>query len=143
MVNLNHERNFVSVATRDAAEYTESRTDSVTATFDSELHDIFTVEVNRVLRKGCTCGVFDTLVNRENRNVTGVRETTRTVEALQVSENAIAAIGGAERMLNPISARLVDLLFFNFRRIEAQEGLRIGTEKFLDFAVLAHGKKCA
>jgi hypothetical protein len=37
----------------------------------------------------------------------------------------------------------VDLLFFDFRRIEAQKGLRIGTEKFLDFAVLAHGKKCA
>jgi len=62
---------------------------------------------------------------------------------LEVSKNTVAAIGSAEGVLNPISARLVDLLFFDFRRIEAQKGLRIGTEKFLDFAVLAHGKKCA
>ena len=143
MVNLNHERNFVSVATRDAAEYTESRTDGVTATFDGELHDIFTVEVDGVLSERCTSGVFDTLVNWENGNVTSVSEATRTVEALEVGENAVAAIGGAERVLNPISTRLVDLLFFKFRRIDAQEGLRIGTEKFLDFAVLAHGKMCA
>ena len=143
MVNLNHERNFVSVATRDAAEYTESRTDRVTAAFDGELHDIFTVEINRVLREGSTGGVFDTLVNRENGNITRVSETTRTVEALEVGKNTVAAIGSAERVLNPIRTRQVDLLFFDFRRIEAQEGLRIGTEKFLDFAVLAHGKKCA
>ena len=76
MVNLNHERNFVSVATRDAAEYTESRTDGVTATFDGELHDIFTVEVNRVLSERSTRGVLDALVNWENGNVTGVSETT-------------------------------------------------------------------
>lgn len=143
MVNLNHERNFVSVATRDAAEDAESRTYRVTATFDGELHDIFTVEINWVLREGSTRGVFDTLVNWENGNVTSVGETTCAVEALQVGQNAVAAIGGAECVLNPVSARQVDLLFFDFRGIEAQEGLRIGTEKFLDFAVLAHGKKCA
>lgn len=143
MVNLNHERNFVSVATRDAAEDTESRTDGVTATFDRELHDIFSVEINGVLREGSTGGVFDTLVNWENGNVTRVSETTCAIEALEVGENAVAAIRGTERVLNPISTRQVDLLFFDFRRIEAQEGLRIGTEKFLDFAVLAHGKKCA
>ena len=115
MVNLNHERNFVSVATRDAAEDTESRTDGVTATFDGELHDIFTVEVNRVLRERSTRGVFDTLVNWENGNVTCVSEATRTVEALEISENTVAAIRGAERVLNPISTRQVDLLFFDFR----------------------------
>ena len=115
MVNLNHERNFVSVAARDAAEYTESRTDGVTATFDGELHDIFTVEINRVLSERSTGGVFDALVNRENGNVTGVREATRTVEALEVGENTVAAIRGAERVLNPIGTRQVDLLFFNFR----------------------------
>ncbi len=138
MVNLNHERNLVCVAAGDAAQYTEGRTNSVTAAFDSELHDIFAVEVNRVLSERSTSGVFDALVDRENGNVASVSEATRTVEALEVSEDAVAAIRCAEGVFDPICARQVDLVFFNLRAAESEEGFCVVTEKFLDFAVLAH-----
>ena len=66
MVNLNHEGNLVSVTARNAAEHAEGRANGVTAAFDSELHDIFTVEVNGVLREGSTSRVFNALVDWEN-----------------------------------------------------------------------------
>lgn len=139
MVNLNHERNFVSVATRDAAEDTESRTDGVTAAFDGELNDVFTIEVNWVFRKRSTGGVFDALVDGEDGDVASVGEAARAVEALEIGKDAVAAVRGAESVFNPIGARLMDLFFLNLRVAESQEGLCIVTEKFLDFAVLAHG----
>ncbi len=138
MVNLNHERNLVGVAARNAAEYAEGGANRVTAAFDGELHDVFTVEVNRVLSERCASGVFDALVDREDRNVTGVGEATRAVEALEVSEDAVAAVRGAEGVLNPIGARQVDLLLLDLRAAESEEGFGVATEKFLDFAVLAH-----
>ncbi len=92
MVNLNHERNLVSVAARNAAEHAEGRTNRVTAAFDGELHDVFTVEVNGVLGERSASGVLDALVDRKNRNVAGVSEAAGAVEALEISEDAVAAV---------------------------------------------------
>ena len=141
VVYLHHERNLVGVAAGDAAEHAEGRTNRVATAFDGELHDIFTVEVNRVLGERSTSGVLNALVDREDGHVTRICEATRAVQTLEVSEDAVIAVGRHESVFDPIGAGQVNLLLLDLRVAEPQEGLCICTEKFLDFAVVAHGAR--
>ena len=110
VVDLHHEGDLVGVATGDAAEDAESRADRVATAFDGELHDIFAVEVDGVLSERSAGGVLDALVDRQDGDVARVSEATRAVEALEVGQDAIVAVRGGKGVLNPISARLVDLI---------------------------------
>ena len=110
VVDLHHEGDLVGVATGDAAEDAESRADRVATAFDGELHNIFAVEVDGVLSERSAGGVLDALVDRQDGDVARVSEATRAVEALEVGQDAIVAVRGGKGVLNPISARLVDLI---------------------------------
>ena len=141
VVDLHYERNLVRVAAGNAAEHPEGGADSVATAFDSELHDVFTIEVDWVLSERSASGVLDTLVDGKDGHIASICEASRAVEALEVSEDAVIAIGRHEGVFDPIGTGQVDLLLLNLRVAESQEGLRISTEKFLDFAVVAHGAK--
>ena len=139
VVDLHHERNLVRVAAGDAAEDAEGGADRVATAFDGELHDVLTVEVDRVLGEGGAGGVFDALVDREDRDVARVGEAAGAVEALQVGQDAVVAIRGGEGVVDPIRARGVDLLLLDLRVVEPEEVFGFGAEVLLDFAVVAHG----
>ena len=76
VIDLNDERNLVRVFSRDRAQHAERRSDTIAATFDGKLDDVFRIEVLRIRGERSTGGMLNALVNRKNRNVTRSREAT-------------------------------------------------------------------
>ena len=66
MVELQQERNFVRILPRDRAKHTQSRGDGITSALDSELHDVFGIEVHRIGGERCARRVFDALIDRQD-----------------------------------------------------------------------------
>lgn len=58
VVNFNEERNAVRVATGDRSQHAIGRCHAVTPSFDSQLHNILRIKVQRVSRKRCASGVL-------------------------------------------------------------------------------------
>jgi hypothetical protein len=64
VVDLHNEGDLVRVLARHHAQHAEGRGHRVAAAFDSELHDVFRIEVDRVLREAGAGAVLDALVDR-------------------------------------------------------------------------------
>src|SRR5207253_10730257 len=71
MIDFNDKRNFVSVLSSDASQYTERRGHAVTAALDRQLHQVFGIEVLRVRGERGASRVLNTLIDRQDRNITG------------------------------------------------------------------------
>ena len=93
VVKFEDEGDFVGVLAGDHPEYAQCGSHGITAPFDGEFDDVFGIKVDGVGGKGRAAGVFDPLIDGENRNVPGAREPSRTVEALQVVEHGNVAVG--------------------------------------------------
>ena len=86
MVQLHDEGNPVGVLPAHASQHPEGGRDGVAATLDGEFDDLLTVEVDRVLREARTRGMFDALIDRKDRHVSGPAEPAVVVDRLDVLE---------------------------------------------------------
>ena len=92
VVELEDEGDLVGVALGDRTEHAEGARDAVAPARDRELDDVLGVEVDRVGREARTGGVFDALVDRQDRDVAGVAEPTVSEECLQIAQHGSLAV---------------------------------------------------
>ena len=76
VVELEDKWNPVRVTACDDAQNAERRGHRVASAFDGELDDVRGIEVDGVRGKGRSPGVLDALINRENRYITGTRQSS-------------------------------------------------------------------
>jgi hypothetical protein len=92
VIYFNDEWNFVGKFSGNRSQYSKGRSNRITAAFESKLNDIFRVEVLRIRRKARARAVFDALVNRQNRKITGAAQAPGVVERLHRTQNRRAAV---------------------------------------------------
>src|ERR1700743_3584204 len=70
MVYFNQKRNLMRILSGHDGQITKRSSHRVAAGLNSQLDDIFRVEVKRVFGKRCTRGMLNTLVDRQYRYIT-------------------------------------------------------------------------
>src|SRR6266571_4906767 len=113
MVELEEEWNFVRVLARDGPKHAERRSDGVAPPFDRELHDVFRIEVDRIGSERCAGGMFDSLIDRQYRNIAGSCEPSRFKQLLQAHDGASRAVGSEEDSIDEIRPRQMQLVLRN------------------------------
>ena len=77
--------------------------------------------------------MFDTLVHRQNGNVTGVFQTTVSIQGLQTADDLVAAVGRGEDAVEEIGSRKVKVFFGNGLGLVVQQALSAGSQQLSDF----------
>jgi hypothetical protein len=67
VIHFNDKGNLVRVFAGDGSENTERGSHGITAAFNRELDDVFTVEIVGILGEAGAAGMLDALIDRENR----------------------------------------------------------------------------
>ena len=93
MVDLYDEGNAVCVFTAHDVQHAKCGGYSITSGFYGQFDDIFGIEIHGVGGEGSAGAVFDTLVHREDRQVTGVGKSSVTDQGLQTSQYLVTAAG--------------------------------------------------
>lgn len=121
MVDLDHERDLVSVFSAHHSQNTEGGADHVASAFDSEFNDSGGVEARGVFGERCSGTVFDALVNREDADVSGTAESTVVKHFLQAVEDFVISVGLAVDAINEIGTREVNLGFVDCLAFMSEE----------------------
>ena len=98
---------------------TEPSTPSVEATrvaaaLDGELDDVLGIEIDRVRRKRCAGGMLDALIDRQDRQVAGVREPPVAEQRLQAAQHAGLAVVHRHHAVHEIRPRQMQRLLREF-----------------------------
>src|ERR1035438_4834822 len=133
VIQFDEEGNFVRVFPRHRAEYAEGRSDSVTAPFDGELHDIFAVEIIRVLGKTGPGGMLNALINGKNGKISSAAEAAMEEEAIQIVQYAQIAVGYSINAINKIGTGKMQAFFRDFGILEAKQAFCFGAQELFDF----------
>src|SRR5258708_5147505 len=88
VIHLYDKGDSVSVLARDGAEHAEGGSDGVAAALDGQLDDVPAVEVVGILGEACAAGVFDALVDGQDREIARAAEAAVPEQALQICEHA-------------------------------------------------------
>ena len=88
VVELQDEGNPVRVAARDRSQDAERRCDGVAASLDRQPDDVLGIEVIGVRRERRAGGVFDALIDRQDRDVPGAGQPPVIEQRLQAGEHA-------------------------------------------------------
>ena len=124
VVDLDDEWDLVRVLARNGGKHTIGGSNGIAAAFNGKLHDVLRIEVDRVRREGCTGRMFDTLVHRQNGNVTGVFQTTVSIQDLQTADDLVAAVGRGEDAIQEIGSRKMKVFFGNGLGLVVQQAQR-------------------
>ena len=92
VIDFHNKWNLVSVLFGNHPQYTKRRGDCVATAFDGKFDNVLGIKIGRIGSKRSTSRVFDSLVNRQDRNVSGIFKTTVTKNPLQVDQHARFAI---------------------------------------------------
>src|SRR3954453_9315293 len=93
VIDLNYERYLVRVFTSYRSKYTKGGGDRVTAAFDRQLNDIFGIKVIWIWCKARSSRVLNTLIDRQDRNITRVGQPPCSKDRLQTSLDSRASVG--------------------------------------------------
>jgi hypothetical protein len=77
----------VRVLARHRAKNAEGGGNGVAAAFDRELDDVLWIEIHRVRSKRCSGRMLDALIDRKDRHITSVGETSVTEHRLKVAQD--------------------------------------------------------
>ena len=125
VVQLYDEGNFVGVFTGRHAQDSQGGSYGVTAALNGQLHNIFSVEINRVLGEGSTRAMLDALVHGKNGNVAGAGQAAGGIKPLEVVQNPLIAVCRGENAIDPIRARDMKGVLGNSLAFVAQEILGV------------------
>src|SRR5438552_2235220 len=139
VIDFDDEGNFVSVLASDRAENAKSRGDGVALAFDSELDDVFAVEVVGVFREAGAGGVLDALIDGKNREIASVTQAAVAEHALKTSEHAHVTVGEGVDAVDEVRAGELQAILGDFRRFEAEKGFSFCAEVGFDFAAACDG----
>ena len=104
MIDLYNERNLVRILARHHTQHAERGCDCIASAFDGKLDNVFGVEVIGVLRKARAARMFDALIHRQDRKITGSAETPVSVHPRQIAKHTIVAVGLHEDSVHKIRA---------------------------------------
>jgi hypothetical protein len=82
----------VGIPSRDSSQDAERGGDRVTTTLHRKLDNVFRIEVIGVWCERCASGMFNTLIDWQNRDVSSVGQTTGVQYPLQVPNHAGIAV---------------------------------------------------
>ena len=70
----------------------KGRSYSITASFNSQFYDIFRIEIDRIGGKRCSGSMFDVLIDRKYRHITGICQATMSQQRLQTVQYSDAPV---------------------------------------------------
>src|SRR5688572_3932937 len=99
----------MSILAGNRAEHSKRRRDGVATAFDSELHNLCRVEVDRVWRKRRAGRMLNPLIDRQDRDITCSVQSSMFDERLKVSQNLWIAVCVPHNTIHKIRTRQVEL----------------------------------
>jgi len=72
MIQFDHKRDLMSVFAGYGTQDAECGSYRIASPFNCQSDNIFRVEIDRVRSKGCTGGMFDILIYRQDRDISRV-----------------------------------------------------------------------
>src|SRR5579871_6201358 len=132
VIELYKEGNLVRILARHGAKYAERGGDGVASAFNRKLHNVFAIEIVGILCKACAGRVLNSLINRENREITCSCKATRVEHTLKTREYTRITVRWCEDAIDEVRAWQVQALFRNFRGTEPQKGICFRAEKLLN-----------
>ena len=100
VVDFYDERNLVGIAAGDGSQHAQRRGYAVAAAFDRQPDDIFGIEVDRIGGERRAGGVFDALVDGQDRNVARAAQPAVSQQTLQAVQRRDIAVGGCPYLLD-------------------------------------------
>jgi len=94
VIDLYDEGNPVRVLAGHRAEDPERGGNRIATALDGQLDDVFSVEVIGILGEASAAGVFDALVDGQDREVAGAGEAAVVKQAMKIVENAKIPVRG-------------------------------------------------
>src|SRR5690606_28109657 len=113
VIYLYDERNAVCIFPRHHSQYAEGSSHTVTTAFNGKFYDVFRIKVDRIFREGCSGAVFDTLIDRQNGEITCIGEATRAKQLLQTSQHLRGAVALSVNVIHILRTRKVKAVFRN------------------------------
>jgi len=107
VVQLEQERDAVGVPAGGRAQRAERRGDRVAPALDGELDDSLGIEVVGVLRERRAGGVLDSLVDREDRHVSGASEATVIQDRLDRAHHGDRTVARRDDAVDVVRPRQV------------------------------------
>src|SRR5260370_24488317 len=113
MIYFDDERNLVGILSRDAAEHPERRSHPIASAVDRQLHNVAGIEILWVRRKGSARRMLNTLVDRQDRNVSGAGQPAVIQQRLQLPQDRRRPIGLRANSVDKIRPRQMKLALRN------------------------------
>ena len=132
MVDLHQEGNVVGVFAGNGTKNAKCGGDGIAASLDGEFHDVLGIEVDRILCKAGSGGVFDTLVNRKDGKVACIGQASGAVHALKVGQDAGIPITANMDAVHEVGTRKVQKVFGDRFALVIEEGVGFGSEVVFD-----------
>ena len=134
MVELRNEGDAVHVAARRQAQGPERRRHGAALTGERELQEVQRVEVGRVLGEAGRGGVLNTLVHRQNGDVSGAAETPVIEQSPEIAQHRGATVAVAEDPVEIVGPGEREVLGRERLGRVAQESVRILAEELVESA---------
>ena len=81
-----------------------------TLRIDGKLHDVLRIEVSRSRRETGGCGMFDPLIDRQNRNVPRPGKPAVVDDRIEIAQHRWRAIAEGDHAIDEISSRQMKAL---------------------------------
>ena len=108
VIDLHYEGDLVGILTSHSAKDTVRGGHGVATAFDSQLDDVFGIEVDGVRGERCAGGVLDTLVNGEDGDVSRTSQAAVVVEGGDAVQRLRIAVGIEPNAIDGVGSRRVN-----------------------------------
>ena len=135
MVQFNQKRNFVRVLARDGAEHAERGGHRVAPTLDGELDDVLRIEVFGIRREAGAGGMFDSLVHRQDGQITSAGQPPMIEKLGQAAQHRRRAVGLRINPVHEIRSGQVQFFPGNGFAMMFQQTFSVVTQQLFKFSV--------
>src|ERR1700682_543038 len=120
MVNFYNKRNFVRVLASHGTKHSKSGSHGIALALYSQLHDIFRIEVVRILCEARSRRMLDALIYWKDGQITSAVKPTVAIHPVHVRQYTDIAIRMSPHTINKIRAWQMQTLFRDLWRFESQ-----------------------
>ena len=133
VIHLHEKGDVVGILAGHRAEDAEGRGNSVAAALNGQFHDVLRIKVEGVPGEAGSCGVLDALIDRQDREVSSIGQSSGAVESLEIGKNTGIAVADHVDAIDKIRARKVQEVFGDGLAGVVEQGVSLRAEGFLDF----------
>ena len=114
VIDLDDKGYSMGVPPGDGTQSSQSRCHSVAVAFNRQFEDIFRVKIDGIRCERCPRRVFDTLIHRQNRQITRACQSSMTQKGLQTAQHARGPVGNSKNPVYPVRPGQMQQFFRNF-----------------------------